>query len=34
VLRMDVARAHSTDALGQRLEDVLKLLGKNQGQIQ
>src|SRR6202021_2666054 len=31
-LRMDVARAHSTDALGQRLEDVLKLLKKNQGQ--
>ncbi|HWO39389.1 MAG TPA: glycosyltransferase [Candidatus Acidoferrum sp.] len=33
-LRMDVARAHSTDALGQRLEDVLKLLNGNQGQIQ
>jgi len=33
-LRMDVAREHSTDALGQRLEDVLKLLEKNQGQIQ
>jgi hypothetical protein len=33
-LRVDVARAHSTDALGQRLEDVLKLLRKNQGQIQ
>ena len=33
-LRMDVARAHSTGALGQRLEDVLKLLEKNQGQIQ
>jgi hypothetical protein len=33
-LRMDVARAHSTDALGQRLQDVLKLLETNQGQIQ
>jgi hypothetical protein len=33
-LRVDVARAHSTDALGRRLEDVLKLLEKNQGQIQ
>jgi hypothetical protein len=28
-LRRDVARAHSTDALGQRLEDVLKLLNGN-----
>jgi hypothetical protein len=33
-LRRDVARAHSTDALGQRLEDVLELLEKNQGHIQ
>jgi hypothetical protein len=32
-LRRDVARAHSTDALGQRLEDVLGLLRNYQGQI-
>jgi len=34
LLRMEVARAHSTDAQGQRLEEVLKLLETNQGKMQ
>jgi hypothetical protein len=33
-LRIEVARAHSTEVLGQRLEEVLKLLEKNQGTLQ
>ena len=33
-LRMQVARAHSTEAQGQRLEEVLNLLDKNQRKIQ
>jgi Glycosyl transferases group 1 len=33
-LRMKVARAHSTEAQGERLEEVLKLLEKNQGKMQ
>jgi hypothetical protein len=33
-LRMEVARAHSTEAQGQRIEEALKLLDENQGKIQ
>ena len=32
-LRVKVARAHSTEALGQRLEEVLKLLEQNRGKV-
>ena len=32
--RMEVARAHSTEALGQRLEEVLRIFEKQSGKIQ
>ena len=33
-LRMEVARAHSTEALGQRLEEVLKTSRRTKGKMQ